>query len=292
MYWRAQCADVGVCCTLPLGRINKGPFDRPDTHLTPKHYPLPQPLFALLPPLPTPPTPPVPPPTLNMRFSTVVFVAALAGMAAAAPVARRSLVTESGGAVKSLEDAVGVTAVEDTLDRAVGGAITKAEKKLGVTYAEEELGLAKRRFKGDIQTIGNGVNKIEVGTGVSRKRWCMSGYLAVCSLSQTPLDHRRREMDQYDVRRIGQCSRAVRRCDRRREGAWIGRQVSALPRLLPLSLFSPLATCPIPLKLLFTALTHSFLFSVCYARQCHRLWHTHPSLLTPHSFAHGPLRAL
>lgn len=68
--------------------------------------------------IPTPPT---------MRFS-FLLTAALAAVAIAAPtptVTKRSLLTDLTGLIGSIEDGLGVTALEDGLDKLLGGSLSK-----------------------------------------------------------------------------------------------------------------------------------------------------------------------
>ncbi|PWN90818.1 hypothetical protein FA10DRAFT_302014 [Acaromyces ingoldii] len=104
-----------------------------------------------------------------MRFSfAAVSLFALAGLVAAVPVEKRSVVTEIGSLISGLEDGLGVTALEDELDKLLGGGLSKLEETLGVTFAEKLLKLSKEGASpGDLQTIGKGIYYLEEGLGVN-----------------------------------------------------------------------------------------------------------------------------
>lgn len=113
-----------------------------------------------------------PPPKKNisfkMRFSTVVLFTALAGMAAAAPLQSRSAVTEIGDAVKQVDNALGVTDLEDSLDKDFNGHITETEDALGLTKAEQVLHIERRLAQdGVLQDLGKDVKEIEDATGIT-----------------------------------------------------------------------------------------------------------------------------
>lgn len=75
--------------------------------------------------------------------------------------------TEVTSAIAKLEDGLGVTKLEDELDKLLGGSLSKLEKQLGVTFAEKLLQLSdKGASKGDLQAIGKGVYYLEKGLGI------------------------------------------------------------------------------------------------------------------------------
>lgn len=81
---------------------------------------------------------------------------------------RRSLVTELGDLVSGIEDGLGVTAIEDELDKVLGGGLSELEEKLGVTFAEKLLHLSKEGASpGDLQAVGKGIYYLEEGLGVN-----------------------------------------------------------------------------------------------------------------------------
>jgi hypothetical protein len=141
-----------------------------------------------------------------MRFSAIIFASALVALVAAAPLpspddvvttvgktvkgvsgrARCELAARADRASRQLEDGLGVTAISDEVDAALGGGVSALEDQLGVTYLEEvsgsqaadeahradatalqTIGAAKRAAPGDIQTVGEGIAKIEEGLGVT-----------------------------------------------------------------------------------------------------------------------------
>ncbi|KID74441.1 hypothetical protein MBR_06540, partial [Metarhizium brunneum ARSEF 3297] len=128
-----------------------------------------------------------------MRFSLAAALF-LASSALAVPtmsaseLSQRSLITQVGNVVLQLEDGVGVTAVEGTLDTLLGGALPKVclllvprppaacirltplvqlEDALGVTFSEKLLGLSRSGAgPGAVQAVGEAVAMLLQGIGL------------------------------------------------------------------------------------------------------------------------------
>ncbi|KEY70370.1 hypothetical protein S7711_11337 [Stachybotrys chartarum IBT 7711] len=105
-----------------------------------------------------------------MRFSVFATLAALAGTALGAAIRveqRQSLINKIGGLVAGIEDDLGVTELEATLDELLGNGLTQLEDALGVSFALYLLGLSEEGAEpGTIQAIGEAVAMIEAGTPV------------------------------------------------------------------------------------------------------------------------------
>lgn len=76
----------------------------------------------------------------DMRFS-LTFVVALAAVATAAPshLDDRSLLTDITGLVGKLEDGLGVTQLEDGLDKLLGGALSKVSTQMSCCVPHHAL---------------------------------------------------------------------------------------------------------------------------------------------------------